>query len=206
MGGASAESDVSVARYEPTAADYYINYAPPRDEPEVDDPAVPSGRARKAGPARKVDRKYSEGNPVAARVLAAREAEAIRTGKNPADLLFKKARTVKTAKLLTLLVEFDDKANDDFSGFSRPGSVTSEDPAECVTEPPGTLLNGPLHNRIPNPATLSRKDNNSFWVPDFSPDHFNKMLYSAGGITQRVRTDLTDPRTAARAWTSPSTP
>ncbi|MFI6453249.1 immune inhibitor A domain-containing protein [Streptosporangium amethystogenes] len=194
VSGASAESDSSVARYQPTAADYYINYAPPRDEPEVGDPAVPSAKARKTTPSRKIDRKYSEGNPVAARVLAGREAEAIRTGLNPADLLFKKAKTPKTAKLLTLLVEFNDQANDDFSGFSRPASVTSEDPAECVTEPPGTRLNGPLHNKIPNPATLSHKDNNSFWVPDFSPDHFNKMLYSTGGITQRVRTDLTDPR------------
>ena len=53
--------------------------------------------------------------------------------------------------------------------------------------------NGPLHNNIPNPATLPHADNNSMWVPDFSSDHFNKMLYTTGGITQRVRTDLTGP-------------
>ncbi|GHH63909.1 protease [Streptosporangium violaceochromogenes] len=193
-GGAPVRAGTSVARYEPTTADYYINYAPPRDEPRVDDPAVPNPRARKAAPPRKVLRRHTEGNPAAARVLAAREAEAIRTGLNPADLLYKKAGTVKRAKLLTLLVEFDDKANDDFSGFKRPADVHSEDPAACVVEPPGTLLNGPLHNRIPNPASLAHKDNNTFWVPDFSPDHFNKMLYSKEGITQRVRTDLTDPR------------
>ncbi|MBB2911509.1 immune inhibitor A [Streptosporangium becharense] len=193
-GTASADGDTSVARYQPTAADYYINYAPPRDEPEVADPAVPSAKARKSSPSKKLDRKFSGGNPAAARVLAAREAEAIKTGLNPADFLFKKSKTVKTAKLLTLLVEFNDKANDDFSGFVRPASVDSEDPAECVTEPPGTLLNGPLHNKIPNPATLAHKDNNSFWVPDFSPEHFNKMLYSSEGITERVRPDLTDPR------------
>ncbi|MEU0521666.1 immune inhibitor A domain-containing protein [Streptosporangium sp. NPDC006007] len=193
-GGASAEAGDSVARYEPAAADYYINYAPPRDEPEVGDPAAPTSGARRISPSRKIAQKYSEGNPVAARVLAAREAEAIRTGLNPADLLFKKAKTAKKAKLLTLLVEFNDKADDDFSGFKRPADSRSEDPAACVVEPPGTLLNGPLHNRIPNPASLSRKDNNSFWVPDFSPGHFNKMLYSAEGITQRVRPDLTDPR------------
>ncbi|MFF5207374.1 hypothetical protein [Streptosporangium sp. NPDC000396] len=116
----------------------------------------------------KIDQKFSVGNPAAARVLAAREAEAIRTGLNPADFLFKKAKTVRTAKLLTLLVEFNDKADDDFSGFRRPASVDSEDPAECVTEPPGTLLNGPLRNKIPDPASLPHKDNNSFWVPDFS--------------------------------------
>ena len=31
------------------------------------------------------------------------------------------------------------------------------------------------------------------WVPDFSPEHFNKMLYTKEGITERVRTDLTGP-------------
>ncbi|MFD8533350.1 immune inhibitor A domain-containing protein [Streptosporangium canum] len=194
IGGTSADADTSAARYQPTAADYYINYTPPRDEPEVDDPAAPNAKARKVSPSKKIQQKFSGGNPTAARVLAAREAEAIRTGLNPADFLFKKAKTTTSAKLLTLLVEFDDKANDDFSGFVRPPDARSEDPAECVTEPPGTLLNGPLHNKIPDPASLPRKDNNSFWVPDFSPEHFNKMLYSKEGITQRVRPDLTDPR------------
>ncbi|MEU9835706.1 immune inhibitor A domain-containing protein [Streptosporangium sp. NPDC048047] len=193
VGGQSAQADTSVARYQPSAADYYINYAPPREEPEVADPAVPGSRAkaRQAIAAKKVNRKYSEGNPAAARVLAAREAQAIRTGLNPAEFLFKKSKVVKQAKLLTLLVEFNDKANDDFSGFSRPKSVTED---ECVTEPPGTLINGPLHNKIPDPAKLPHKDNNSFWVSDFSPEHFNKMLYSSKGITERVRPDLTDPR------------
>ncbi|MEV0423060.1 immune inhibitor A domain-containing protein [Streptosporangium canum] len=194
VGGTSADADTSAARYQPTAADYYINYTPPRDEPGVDDPAAPNAKARKVSPSKKIQQKFSGGNPTAARVLAAREAEAIRTGLNPADFLFKKAKTTTSAKLLTLLVEFDDKANDDFSGFVRPPDARSEDPAECVTEPPGTLLNGPLHNKIPDPASLPRKDNNSFWVPDFSPEHFNKMLYSKEGITQRVRPDLTDPR------------
>ncbi|MET8338488.1 immune inhibitor A domain-containing protein [Streptosporangium canum] len=194
IGGTSADADTSAARYQPTAADYYINYTPPRDEPEVDDPATPNAKARKISPSKKIQQKFSGGNPTAARVLAAREAEAIRTGLNPADFLFKKAKTTTSAKLLTLLVEFDDKANDDFSGFVRPPDSRSEDPAECVTEPPGTLLNGPLHNKIPDPAALPHKDNNSFWVPDFSPEHFNKMLYSKEGITQRVRPDLTDPR------------
>ena len=31
------------------------------------------------------------------------------------------------------------------------------------------------------------------WVPDFSPEHYNKMLYTKEGITERVRTDLTGP-------------
>ena len=50
-----------------------------------------------------------------------------------------------------------------------------------------------MHNNIPNPATLPHEDNNSMWVPDFSPAHYDKMLYSKTGITERVRTDLTGP-------------
>ncbi|MDM4784489.1 immune inhibitor A domain-containing protein [Micromonospora sp. b486] len=60
----------------------------------------------------------------------------------------------------------------------------------CV---PGTVQNGPRHNTIPNPATLPHKDNNSMWVPDFSPAHYDKMLYSKKGITERVRKDLKGP-------------
>jgi len=90
-----------------------------------------------------------------------------------------------------VLVEFNPNANDDFSGFERPAAIGSE---ECVTEPPGTLLNGPVHNQMPNPATAGRgTDNESFWVPDFSPSHYRKMIYTKTGLTQRVRPDLTGP-------------
>jgi immune inhibitor A len=183
----------SVARYEPTASDYYINYAPPRDEKQPEDPSLQGANKRSLSPAEKIDRKFSSGNPAAARVLAARENEAIRTGRNPADWIFKKTKQTKTAKLLTLLVEFNENANDDFSGFNRLRTVDSA-PDDCVVEPAGTLKNGPLHNNIPNPATLPHKDNNSFWVENFSPEHFNQMLYTDKGITERVRPDLKDPR------------
>ncbi len=134
------------------------------------------------------------GNPVAARVLAKHERQAIKTGKNPWDFIYKKSKTTKQAKLLTLLVEFNDQANDDFSGWSHPKTIN--DVNDCVTEPPGTKLNGPLHNRIPDPALAAGggKDNNSMWVPDFNTAFYNDMLYSSKGITKRVRTDLTDPR------------
>ena len=69
---------------------------------------------------------------------------AAKTGKSPRA--FKHAPSTQTAKLLTVLVEFNPNANDDFSGFERPAFVGAED---CVTEPPGTLLNGPLHNNLP---------------------------------------------------------
>jgi len=114
---------------------------------------------------------------------------AAKTGKSPRA--FKHAPSTQTAKLLTVLVEFNPNANDDFSGFERPAFVGAED---CVTEPPGTLLNGPLHNNLPDPATFGRgTDNNTFWVPDFRPSHYNKLIYTKTGLTQRVRPDLTGP-------------
>ncbi|MER6509992.1 immune inhibitor A domain-containing protein [Nonomuraea sp. NPDC001636] len=188
-----AAQATSVASYQPTAADYYINYAPPRVEKEPQEPGLTKGKARSLSPAEKFDRKFVSGNPAAARVLAARENQAIRTGRNPAEWIFKNSKQVKTAKLLTVLVEFNEQANDDFSGFNRL-RTTDSPPDDCVVEPPGTLKNGPLHNNIPDPATLPQKDNNSFWLKDFSTDHFNKMLYSDQGITERVRKDLKDPR------------
>ncbi|MEU1387579.1 MULTISPECIES: immune inhibitor A domain-containing protein [unclassified Nonomuraea] len=188
-----AAQATSVASYQPSAADYYINYAPPRVEKEPQEPGLNKGKARSLSPAEKFDRKFVSGNPAAARVLAARENQAIRTGRNPAEWIFKNSKQVKTAKLLTVLVEFNEQANDDFSGFNRL-RTTDSPPDDCVVEPPGTLKNGPLHNNIPDPATLPQKDNNSFWLKDFSTDHFNKMLYSDKGITERVRKDLKDPR------------
>ncbi|WP_230879595.1 immune inhibitor A domain-containing protein [Planomonospora sp. ID67723] len=200
VSGASAQADDSVARYVPTASDYYINYAPPyaQGDTTATSELFQPGAAKRArsglAQALEVDRKFAEGNPVAAKMLASRETRAIRTGKNPFDFIFKKAGQTQQAKLLTLLVEFNENANDDFSGFSRPKS-TSGDVNDCVTEPPGTKLNGPLHNKIPDPAGSGPgKDNNTMWVPDFSPEHYNKMLYSDRGITERVRKDLTDPR------------
>ena len=80
------------------------------------------------------------------------------------------------AKLLTILVEFNDEADDDFTDVMVPATVFES--RACVA---GNVQNGPLHNNIPNPATFSHADNNTFWVPDFSPAHFNKMLYTKDG-------------------------
>ena len=135
------------------------------------------------------DRKHSTGNPAAAEVLGRLEARSAKSGKSPRA--FKKAPTTQTARLLTVLVEFNPDAGDDFSGFERPAFVGAE---ECVTEPAGTLLGGPLHNNMPDPATVGRgTDNNTFWVPDFSPSHYNKLIYTKTGLTRRVRPDLTGP-------------
>ncbi|GGK66859.1 protease [Sphaerisporangium melleum] len=198
--GAAAPGDTSVASYQPSASDHYINYAPPRVQSDSASKAdekvdTKAGERRVHVPtAEEFDHKFSLGNPVAARELTKRERKAVHTGKNPFEFLYKKAKVTQQAKLLTLLVEFNENANDDFSGFQHPKST--DEPDVCVTDPPGTKLNGPLHNNIPNPATAAGggKDNNSMWVADFNNAHYNNMLYSSKGITKRVRTDLKDPR------------
>jgi hypothetical protein len=45
------------------------------------------------------------------------------------------APSTQTARLLTVLVEFNPNANDDVSGFERAAAIGS---AECVTERPGS--------------------------------------------------------------------
>ncbi len=171
------------------ADEHYINYAEPEVQPDTGGKEV-KGRdgifSSPADEARAYDRKYAGGNPIAARELAKLEAKSIRTGQSPRKI--KKAKSTQTAKLLTLLVEFNDNANDDFTNVMVPKTVFED--RTCV---PGTVQNGPRHNTIPNPATLPHKDNNSMWVPDFSPAHYDKMLYSKKGITERVRKDLKGP-------------
>lgn len=190
----AAHAANSPAAWQPSAADDYVNYVAARDDLPVDSRSADMTRARTAQQrAHEVDRKFADGNPIAARGLAAAEAEASATGRSPRALRQERDRQAgrpetNEARLLTILVEFNDRADDDFSGFSRPKSVA--DPS-CVTEPPGTVLNGPKHNLLPNPA--GTQDNNTLWVPDFSPAHYNAMLYSERGLPDRVRPDLTGP-------------
>ncbi|WP_147063256.1 immune inhibitor A domain-containing protein [Knoellia locipacati] len=183
----------------------YINYVAPRMESAYSsDKAVKKNgkvvskvtadqQQKALIKAKQVDRKHSQGNPVAARQLAKAEAESIRTGRSPKQLKaagykkFKQAKTMQEARLLTILVEFNDKANDDFSNVMVPDGFSAEG---CVK---GNVQNGPKHNNIPNPALSKLKDNNSMWVKDFSSAHYNTMLYTKTGITQRVRPDLKGP-------------
>lgn len=175
------------------ASEYYMNYVEPRAEEAfgTDLEVVQGEAAQKAAIAKAagVDEKFASGNPVAARGLAKLEAKSIETGKSPKELKdrFKGAASTQEAKLLTILVEFDDQANDDFTGVQVPTAFGATD---CK---PGSIQNGPLHNNIPDPADASMPDNNSMWVEDFSPEHFDAMLFSDEGITERVRTDLTGP-------------
>lgn len=188
-GSAAAQTPSGTPQAVIGADEHYINYAEPEVQPDT------TGREVKgkggiytpaAESARAFDQKHARGNPVTARQLAKDEAKSLKTGQNPRK--FKKAPTTQTAKLLTLLVEFNDKANDDFTGVMVPKTVFED--RTCV---PGTVQNGPKHNKIPDPSRLPHEDNNSMWVPNFSPQHYNKMLYSKKGITERVRTDLKGP-------------
>ncbi|WP_109507614.1 immune inhibitor A domain-containing protein [Nocardioides speluncae] len=200
-GGTTAKPDPAPADKAASAAgdDYYINYVAPRAEKafDVDVRLSKNGAKNKAilkdalDEAAAYDAKHAAGNPKAARQLARTEAKAIRTGLSPQELNSKAAGKKKgpqVAKLLTILVEFNEAANDDFSGTQVPEFWGSEG---C--KPGAASLNGPLHNELPDPADFDQKDNNSMWVPDFSPRHFDKMLFTKKGITERVRKDLRGP-------------
>ncbi|MEU5939486.1 immune inhibitor A domain-containing protein [Micromonospora sp. NPDC047548] len=187
--GSAAAQTSGPARATIGADNFYINYAEPEVQPDTAGKEV-KGKdgvfTSAADEAQAYDRKFAGGNPVAARELAKLEAKSIKTGKSPRQI--KQAKGTQTAKLLTLLVEFNDQANDDFTNVMVPKTVFED--RSCV---PGTVQNGPKHNNLPDPGTLPREDNNSMWVPDFSPEHFDKMLYTKEGITERVRKDLTGP-------------
>lgn len=189
-----------------TARDYYFNLAPPKAAPgdSSTDDAVPGSRPAGAtayGPMDDLSawwavqsKKHSGGFPRAAAQLGSLEAQAVATGKNPRQI--KQAKGTQQARLLTMLVEFNPAANDDFSGWVRQTDINNPD---CVTEPAGTFFSGPLHNELDDPAqfgtdgTPETIDNNTFWVPDFSEEHYEAMLFTSDGITDRVRPDLTGP-------------
>lgn len=174
------------------ADEYYMNYVAPRAEGAFDasdDSVVVAAGARSpygggVDRAHKHDEKFAQGNPVAAAQLAKIEAKSVKTGKSPKAL--KHSKTTQQAKLLTILVEFD--GTDDFTDAYVP---TEFGATTCM---PGSVQGPTLHNNIPNPADAAQPDNNSMWVPDFSSEHYNKMLFSKKGITERVRMDLKDSK------------
>jgi len=171
----------------------YINYAAPNAERSSDGEEV-TGKRGVRGPAgtsafdqaMALDRKFSAGNPREARQLARLEAKAQKEGKSPRNI--KQAPSTQEARLLTILVEFNDEAGDDFTESMVPETVFES--RECV---PGTVQNGPLHNNLPDPASFTHEDNNSMWVPNFSPEFYDQLLYTDEGVTDRIRTDLTGP-------------
>ncbi len=136
----------------------YINYVAPRAEKaSVKDVKLTKDAKRNKAVvdaierATQVDAKHAGGNPVAARQLARLEAKAIKDKTSPKHIKsqYKNAKTTQTAKLLTILVDFNEAAGDDFTGVQVPefwGATTCK---------PGSVQNGPLHNNIPDPATQS---------------------------------------------------
>jgi immune inhibitor A len=164
--------------------DYYFNPVSP-----VVESAAPDVKASQAGEyAKKAAReaKARLGYPPAARALARREALSNKTGESPRAVAKRVQHmpNVQHARLLVIPVEFNPNANDDFSGYERYDAVDG-----CATEPAGTVFNGPVHNQIPDPAKTGH-DNNTLWVPDFSPDYYDKLIFSEKGITKKVRRDL----------------
>ena len=180
--GTGGGADATRAATEAT----WLNPVAPKFKESKDQkvPATKNGVKTALQEAWDYERKMTGGNPKAARQLAALEQKAVKTGLNPRQIKQTKAGT-QTAKLLTILVEFNDAAQDDFSGVMVPRTVFED--RTCV---PGNVQNGPLHNGIPDPADAPYPDNNTFWVPDFSPEHFNKLLYTKEGLTEKVRPDL----------------
>ena len=153
----------------------YINYVAPQAEQASGQEKVNKKALKEA---QDLDRKHAAGNPVAARAAGqGRSSKAIKTGQEPAP---------------------------DQAGAGDPGGAAADDPRRVRPEqdlrlvrrdgpedrlrrphlrPGRNVPSGPLHNNIPNPANFattpgSAPDNNSFWVDDFSPEHFDKMLYT----------------------------
>ena len=114
----------------------YINYAAPNAERQTSGKEVkgkngifaPKGTSA-VEKAQALDRKFAGGNPRDARQLAKLEAKAIKERKNPRQI--KQAKGMQEARLLTILVEFNDDANDDFTGLDGPGDRLREPRRAC---------------------------------------------------------------------------
>ena len=113
-------------------------------------------------------------DPKAYNRLLKAEREALATGKSPKSLGY---AFEGQDKVLYVLVEF--AGTQTFDVF---------DPDTCEPTGETVTIEGPLHNMIPAPGP---RDNNTFWVEDFSPAVYEKLLFddASGGIGV-VRRDL----------------
>ena len=104
--------------------DYYSTNVAPAVDAAAEDQRAGGVNARvqaKRAQSDHLEAKHATGFPPAAKQLATREALATTKDISPRDTARKSGQAnVQRAKLLTLLVEFDANANDDFSGWSRP--------------------------------------------------------------------------------------
>jgi immune inhibitor A len=187
-----AASTAKIPATKMAANGHWMSLVPPRVDPSEFGPeelvAVdPNGEPSTLTPSNdKWAQKHHLGpNPKAAKKLAETEARAIEKNKNPAA----EKKGTEYAKLLVLLIEFDRNVTDTFTDWERPTDIND---ATCVTETVDKT--GPEYGELPDPVTVgSGRDNNTFWVDDFSVEHYEKLMFSEEGLTDRVRTDLTGP-------------
>ena len=84
---------------------------------------------------------------------------------------------MQEARLLTILVEFNDNANDDFTGVDGPRDRLRE-PGRACRAPSRT---GRCTTTSRTRRRFTHADNNSFWVPDFSPGALRQDAVHQGG-------------------------
>jgi immune inhibitor A len=124
---------------------------------------------------------YHGPDPKAYEKLLHNEQRALAANSTPAAMGL---AVTGTLRLLTIAVEFN--GSDTAANFSHPASVFGD--RTCITET--VTFNGPLHNQIQAPGP---RDNATLWRPQFEKHHFEQVVLSTTGITERVRLDLTDP-------------
>ena len=192
-GGPPTPAAVPVASIE--SEQPWINTVAPKfdDDRDAKVPATRAGTKKSAlDKAWDYEKTYTGGNPKAARQLASIEQKAVKAHTNPRQI--KQAKSTQTAKLLTILVEFNPDAQRRLQRLSRCR------PACSAT---GPAWRAP--SRAARSTTTSRtrptrppRTTTRIWVDDFSPEHFDRMLYTSEGITERVRTRPHRPRREAR--------
>ena len=126
----------------------------------------------------------------------ASEQKSVKSGQNPRQI--KQAKATQTAKLLTVLVEFNPNANDDFSGVQVPATVFGD--RTCVQ---GGIQNGPLHNQIPNPADAPLPGQQHVLGRRLQPGALRPDAVHVGGDHRARPPGPHRSRRPARASTSP---
>ena len=166
-----------------------------RRSPPVDVRARPSPPQRRCdanaaiAKADALDRKFGQGNPIAARGLAKLEAKSITDRQEP------------------------EGAQERQAGLDDAGGEAADDPRRVRRERERRLHRVVRADRVRRdrlqarrgaertaaqqhprtPPTTTSRTTTRCGSPDFSSEHFNKMLFTDEGITERVRTDLTGP-------------
>jgi immune inhibitor A len=111
-----------------------------------------------------VERNPTTPNPKKLRQLLKKERQAAKAGKSPKQKGWTLADPIQT---LVVLVEFP--GTDTFT-YSAEDPVTGACYDEVVT------TSGPLHNEI----VLGPRDNNTFWLDDFTPEVYDELYFGVG--------------------------